>query len=212
LLSFPHLTDNSIVKSLIFHKAIPIQHCPCAIFMTISHALAIKSPKNFKKGNKISTITIAIMISIRSIRWRKKLVAKNETHRESCCINPLHFNLTLELLSLCLCKIWLFQQTPKKKKNFLVGIFNNSTYVVYFKTFQQLIIKIFDYVNMVVVSSKWWLGSFQEFLAINFLVFPFLKIVSQKHLGVFFPLKTNSKWHLYFGRWNVTNVLILCVV
>jgi hypothetical protein len=56
------------------------------------------------------------MISIRSIRWRKKLVAKNETHRESCCINPLHFNLTLELLSLCLCKIWLFQWTQKKKE------------------------------------------------------------------------------------------------
>jgi nitrate reductase NapE component len=33
----------------------------------------------------------------------------------------------------------------------------------------------------------------QEFLVINLLVFPFLKIASQKHLGVFSPPKTNSK-------------------
>jgi hypothetical protein len=38
------------------------------MYMRISHALAIKSPKSFKKGNKIATITIAIMMSIRSIR------------------------------------------------------------------------------------------------------------------------------------------------
>jgi hypothetical protein len=87
----------------------------------------------------------------------------------------------------------------------IVGIFNNSTSFVYFWTCHQLTIKIFDYVNMVVVSSKRWLGSFQEFLVINLLVFPFLKLASQRHFGVFFHPKTNSKWLLYFGGWNVTN-------